>query len=258
MTRKLLSIGLLVFVTSAGLLAFAPVASAHHPEISAQISCGETGTVVVSFVATSWTTPEADRRVNSSVAVDIVVAGVTTRITTGAFTVGDGYRFGGTATLARPTAGVVVRATALAAFGPQGEYGSQGASRETTVLALPMCPDGATTTAASGTSTTESTPAATPATAPAPTTTTVAGELLVATSSMVVTAPTTTTTSTVTAPPVVEAATVRAADPVVTASRLPETGSHHPARLVGLALGMIGLGLGSCALARRPAPGRPR
>ena len=255
MTRKLLSIGLLVFVTSAGLLAFAPGASAHHPEISAQISCGETGTVVVSFVATSWTTPEADRRVNSSVAVDIVVAGVTTRITTGAFTVGDGYRFGGTATLARPTAGVVVRATALAAFGPHGEYGSQGASRETTVLALPMCPpDRATTTAASGTSTTESTPAATPV----PTTTTVAGELLVATSSMVVTAPTTTTTSTVTAPPVVEAATVRAAAPVVTASRLPETGSHHPARLVGLALGMIGLGLGSCALARRPAPGRPR
>jgi hypothetical protein len=241
-TRKLLPASLLMLVVSGALLATAPSASAHHPDIAAQIACGHPDQVVVSFTATSWMTPEPDRRVNTAVAIDVVVGTVVTRVTTGAFSAGDAYTFGGTVTLARPDAPVTVRATALAPFGPHGEFGSQGATRETAVLPLPACPAPVTPTSA--------TPSAVVPTTVA-TTTTVPGEVLVATSSMVVVAQTTVPTT----PPVVTTVPVRveAVTFVVAPARLPETGSRATAGLAGLALALVGLGACACAIARRPA-----
>ena len=248
-TRKLIPISLFTLVASAGLLAVAPAASAHHPEIAAQISCGQPKQVVVSFTATSWMTADANRRVNNEIAIDIVVGGVTTRVTTGAFTAGDGYTFGGTVTLARPTGTVVVRATAIAPFGPNGEYASQGETRETSVLGLPPCPVPVPTASApvseAPSSAAPAPVAAAPTVAPAP------GEVLVATSSMVVTVVPTTTTKGAATPTTVQAQ-VEAVTFVVGASRLPETGSRSTMRLAGFALALVGMGALACALARRP------
>ena len=251
-TRKLLPAYFLVLAVSGILLAMAPAASAHNPDIVAHVTCGSPGEVVVSFTATSWMSTDATRRVNNSVGIDVVVGGVVTRMTTGAFTAADGYTFGGTFALALTTAPVMVRATALVPFGPHGEYGEQGATRETSVLAMPTCPVPVpTTTTVMPTTTTV-----------VPTTTTSVSTTTTAVSTTTTVVPTTTTSGPVqvlvvvtgptTVPPTVPVR-VEAVTFVVGPAQLPATGSRSAARLIGLAIALVGVGACACAIARRPA-----
>jgi hypothetical protein len=162
-TRLRLAIAAAVIVTG-GFGVLVRGADAHHPEVAATAVCAN-GTVQVSIRSTSWETDEAPRRYNSDVSIsfDGVVVG------RGAFLPTNGYTFTIT-TQAVPDGGShIVRATALAAFGPAGEFGDAGAFREAAVTLPSGCQNGPS-------STTTSPPTATTTTsiAPAPTSTTVA------------------------------------------------------------------------------------
>ncbi len=144
-------------------------ADAHHPEVAATAVCAN-GTALVSIRSTSWETDEASRRYNSdvSISVDGVVVG------RGAFLPTNQYSFTIT-TQAVPDGGShIVRATAVAAFGPAGEFGDAAAFREAAVTLPSGCPNGpspTTTSPLSVTTTTSIAPTPTPTTVVATATT---------------------------------------------------------------------------------------
>jgi hypothetical protein len=159
-------------LAAAGILAVASffwgagVASAHHPEVVATNVCAETGAVpTIQVVATAWQTDWGnDHRVNNDVRIDVTGPGVNLS-RSGTF-VGPDYSI--TTTFAVPGAEgrtLTVRVTSVAPWGPNGEFGSAGEFRETTVTVAPPCP---------GTSTTTTTVPPTTTSTPAPPTTTAA------------------------------------------------------------------------------------
>ena len=125
--------------TAASLVLLMSGADAHHPEVSASASCAD-GQAVVRIAAISWVTDNEAHRYNSNVSVsfDGTVVG------SGAFAP---TTFGFTVLHNAPADGAshVVRATAVAGFGPTGEFGSEGEFRETTVVLPVDCASTATT-----------------------------------------------------------------------------------------------------------------
>ena len=116
--------------------------------------------------STSWITDLNDHRYNANVAIsfDGAVVG------SGAYLPGNGYGF--TLLYSTPADGRAhtVRATAVAGFGPTGEFGGVGEFRETTVTLPVDCSSTATTT-----TTTTPPGTVTTTTAPGSVTTTVPG-----------------------------------------------------------------------------------
>jgi len=148
----------LVFAGASMVLAFLwsqPPASAHHPEVRAENICLE-GVAAVAVTATAWETDlEVTRRVNTDVRID--AWGPHTAVTLGGNFVAPDYE--ARVMFQVPNAigdTLTVRATAVASWGPNQEYGHAGTWRETTVTIADVCPDGtfgseerpATTTAA--------------------------------------------------------------------------------------------------------------
>lgn len=121
-------------VVSMSVLLGGPVtqASAHHPEISASMSCSG----LVSYTATAWSDSDPARRTNNAVTVRI---GGTT-IGTGAFTSGNGFTFSGTHQLATPLPGSIVVTAVTGPWGPNGEFGSSGSSTSTGSITIAPCP----------------------------------------------------------------------------------------------------------------------
>jgi hypothetical protein len=161
MKRSKLLAGALALLPAAGLLAVTQLADAHHPDIEAHTVCVDTSAKVTIDV-TSWTeTDEPARRVDGNVSVswDGAVVGH------GAFTPENSYHF--TVTLSLPADGTthVANATAVAPFGPAGEYGYEGSYREVSVTLPTTC---------TPTTTTAPTTTAAPTTTVAPVTTTTA------------------------------------------------------------------------------------
>ncbi|MEO5841829.1 MAG: hypothetical protein ABIQ73_14745 [Acidimicrobiales bacterium] len=159
---KLSAFGALVI---AGLIFFQSVASAHHPEIEATPVCVAPTTARITVTATAWTTPEADHRINNNVVVTI--AGQTFN---GAFTAANSYQFSVFVDVPANGATYVARATAVTAWGPNGEFGSAGEFRETSVTAPPQCVEGGTTTTTTTSTTTSTTTTTAPPTTAPPTT----------------------------------------------------------------------------------------
>lgn len=127
--KKILTAAL---AATAAVLALAAPASAHHPEITAQAYCETTGDVQIIATVTPWLTDEADRRINADIAV---TDGTVTRH--GAFTAP--YLVFDAHFPAERGATVTITATAVAPFGPAGEYGSAGEARSVTVTAPEHC-----------------------------------------------------------------------------------------------------------------------
>ena len=148
----------------AGLLAFTQLADAHYPDISAATACVDTK-AQVTIEVTSWTeTNEPLLRVDR----DISVTWDSQLVGRGEFTPANNYHF--TVVLTVPADGTthVATATAVAPFGPNGEYGFAGTFRQVSVT-LPVTCRPATTTASP--TTTVAPPPTTTTVAPPPTTT---------------------------------------------------------------------------------------
>jgi LPXTG-motif cell wall-anchored protein len=127
-------------------------ASAHHPEVVARNVCVD-GVPGIEVTTTAWQTDwTPDHRINTNVRIDVTGNGVALT-STGTF-VGPDYAF--TRQFATPNAvgqTLTVRATSVAPWGPNGEYGSAGEYRETTVTVAPPCDEMPTTTTAAPTTT---------------------------------------------------------------------------------------------------------
>jgi hypothetical protein len=156
----------------AGLIAFQSVASAHHPEIQATSVCFSETTARITVTASAWTTPEADHRINTNVVITVA-----NQTFNGAFTAANGYQFSASVNVPANGATYVARATAVTAWGPNGEFGSAGEFRETSVTVPTACVETGTTTTTTTTSTTTTTvppttvpPTTAPPTSAAPTT----------------------------------------------------------------------------------------
>jgi LPXTG-motif cell wall-anchored protein len=125
-------------------------ASAHHPDVVATNVCTD-GVPTIEVTASAWTElPPGwgqDHRQNNNVRIDVTGPGVNLT-TSGAFTPPS---YSVTTQFAVPQAvgqTLTVRVTSVAPWGPNGEYGSAGEFRETTVTVAPPCDEGTTTTAA--------------------------------------------------------------------------------------------------------------
>jgi hypothetical protein len=135
---------LIVSGAAAGLLACLwsqSPASAHHPEVRAANVCLD-GVPSVTVTATAWETDlEVTRRVNTDVRID--AWGPHTAVTLGGVFVAPDYE--SRVTFPAPNAlgdTLTVRATAVAAWGPNREFGHEGTWRETTVAIADVCPPG--------------------------------------------------------------------------------------------------------------------
>ena len=149
----------------AGLIAFQSVASAHHPEIQATSVCFSETTARITVTASAWTTPEADHRINTNVVITVA-----NQTFNGAFTAANGYQFSATVDVPANGATYVARATAVTAWGPNGEFGSAGEFRETSVTVPTACVEtGTTTTTTTSTTTTTVPPTTVPPTTAPPT-----------------------------------------------------------------------------------------
>jgi hypothetical protein len=152
----------------AGLIVFQGVAAAHHPEIQATPQCVSGTLARITVTTSAWATPDASHRINSNVQLT-----VGSQTFPGAFTAANGYQFSVTLDVPANGATYTARATAVAPWGPNGEFGSAGEFRETTVTAPLECVVAPTTSTTSTTSTTVPTttlPPTTPSSSVAPTT----------------------------------------------------------------------------------------
>lgn len=165
MIKKLLAVA--GVITVASFIWGTGSAFAHHPEVVATNVCTEAGAApTIQVVATAWETNWGDdHRVNNDVRIDVTGPGV--NLTRSGKFVAPDYSI--TTTFAVPGAEgrtLTVRVTSVAPWGPNGEFGSAGEFRETTVTVAPPCNDSTTTT-----STTTTVPPSTTTQPPAPTTT---------------------------------------------------------------------------------------
>jgi hypothetical protein len=113
-------------------------ASAHYPEVTATNACVD-GHPAIEVRATAWQTDlPNDHRMNRNVRVDISGPHTSDGVT-GLFVAPD---FWSQAEFAVPDAvgdTLTARATAIDAWGPNGEYGYAGTYRETTIDVVDVC-----------------------------------------------------------------------------------------------------------------------
>jgi hypothetical protein len=129
------------------MVVFAPMALAHHPEISASQTCVDKQ-VRITYESVSWKTDGTPGSGHSDIRIQVQVngAGPWTQVANGAYTAANGFRFSGTFD-ATPYWGesIVVRAVANGAW-DNGNGG--GETRETSSIAVsqdcfnPSCPGG--------------------------------------------------------------------------------------------------------------------
>lgn len=150
---------------ASSLLLLVPSADAHHPEVSTSAVCVN-GQAQVRIDTASWVTDTPEHRHNS----DVRVAWDGTTVGSGAFLPSNNYAFSITYTVTADGSTHTVRATAIPAWGPSGEFGSPGEFRETTVTLPTNCVVATTTTAPSNTTTTVPDSGATTTTTTAPAT----------------------------------------------------------------------------------------
>jgi LPXTG-motif cell wall-anchored protein len=123
-------------------------ASAHHPEVVVTTDCPD-GVPTIEVTAYAWTDLPpgwgTDHRVNNNIRIDVDGPGVDLTAS-GAFAAPDySFTVGFDVPVAAGTT-LTVRATSVGPWGPNGEYGSTGEYRETTVTVEPPCEEGGTTT----------------------------------------------------------------------------------------------------------------
>ena len=142
MKRSKLLVGAIALLPAAGLLAITQLADAHYPDIEATAVCVD-AQAKITIKVTSWQTDENARRQNANISVSW--DGVP--VASGSFTPANTYTF--TVAVMAPADGAAhaIVATAVTAFGPNGEFGSAGAAREATVTLPKSCAPPPTTVA---------------------------------------------------------------------------------------------------------------
>ncbi len=140
MKRSKLLAGAIALLPAAGLLAITQLANAHYPDIEATAVCVNTE-AKITIKVTSWQTDENARRENANISVSW--DGVP--VASGSFTPANTYTF--TVAVMAPADGAAhaIVATAVTAFGPNGEFGSAGATREATITLPKSCAPATTT-----------------------------------------------------------------------------------------------------------------
>lgn len=213
---------LLVPAACLGIVALSVLpASGHHPEISGTAVCSDQGTSLVTVTAVAWDNPEPIRRVNNSISIDSVINGVFANAAVGAFNAADNYTI--VVTVPEPTSlgSVVFRATSVTDWGPNGEFGSAGEYRETTVQLPTNCPQASPITTVAPTTTIPTTTTSTTA----PTTTAPSASSTTAPTTTI--APVTTGTATTIAP----STTVPTDAKLIERERLATTGKDERVKL---------------------------
>lgn len=134
MKRSKLLAGAIALLPAAGLLAISQLADAHYPTIEATAVCVDTE-AQITIKVTSWQTDENAHRQNANISVSW--DGVP--VASGSFTPANGYAF--TVAVMAPADGAAhtIVATAVAPFGPSGEFGFAGTTNETTVTLPKSC-----------------------------------------------------------------------------------------------------------------------
>lgn len=111
-------------------------ADAHHPEIQASAVCSDSGLALVTVIAEAWANPEPIRRINHQVSIDYFDNGLNkgwVNVALGSFGASNNFTISTIANVALSQGSVLFRATSVANWGPNGEFGSAGEYRETTV-----------------------------------------------------------------------------------------------------------------------------
>lgn len=118
-------------LAAAAFVAMAGTASAHHPELQAKAECVN-GAFNITVDVEAWDTPEADRRHNNGISVQLMRNDRVLVAFGGKFTADNDYRFSGTFT-SHPAGTYQVRAISTRPWGKNEDLGSQLESRTVTV-----------------------------------------------------------------------------------------------------------------------------
>ena len=132
-TRRILAAVLVLLGVVTTVPMFAGVASAHHPEITASVSC----TGVISWTSTAWATSDVNARKNSDIEVSLQIvsgSGTVPPAVHGAYTTANNYQFSGTFTWPTGANSITIKAKAIANWG-NGAAG--GDSRTTATITKP-------------------------------------------------------------------------------------------------------------------------
>lgn len=127
-------------VTIAALLGATSIADAHHPEITVNPGCIQNAQASVFVTATAWQTGDPAHRVNNDIGIDVWNGSQWVNASNGAFTL-NVSSFTRALTLPADVTPVTARIRAIARvpWGPNGEFGSVGEWRETTVTVNRPC-----------------------------------------------------------------------------------------------------------------------
>ncbi len=146
--ERFLAIFSAIAVFASLMVAFAPVALAHHPEISANQVCAD-GAVKISYESISWKTDGTSGSAHDDIRIEVRVnnSGPWTQVANGAYNAGNNYRFSGTFDAAGYSGqSIVVRARANGAW-TNGQGG--GETRQTSpILVNLVCSQNVTVTPA--------------------------------------------------------------------------------------------------------------
>ena len=148
MKRSKIVAGVATLIPAAGLFLMIQTAGAHFPDIAASAACADatSGNAKVVITVTSWQTDLAAGHRQDN---DIAVSWDGAVVQHGVFTPENGYSFKVTLTPVADGTTHTATATAIAAFGPNGEFGFAGELRTVSVVLPKDCvPPPATTTAA--------------------------------------------------------------------------------------------------------------
>lgn len=118
-------------IAAATLIAVATPAFSHHPDVSAKAECVN-GAFNITVDVEAWDTPEADRRHNNGISVQLMQNNRVLVAFGGKFTADNDYRFSGTFT-SHPAGTYQVRAISTRPWGQNEDLGSQLESRTVTV-----------------------------------------------------------------------------------------------------------------------------
>lgn len=108
---------------------------AHHPEVKATALC-ENGTYTVNYAAEAWETDEDGRRINHGISVEL--SGPVSAKDSGKFNAENGYKFTGSFK-SLPSGTYKVKVVSSLPWGKNGEHGSAGEWRETSITVSGPC-----------------------------------------------------------------------------------------------------------------------
>jgi hypothetical protein len=110
--RRLGALSVAFLLALIGMVWLAPIAGAHHPDITAQPICNDDGSVSIGWTSLSWMQDPTQDGMSGNPDIRIYFNDV--QVAAGAYTAGNGYQFSGTNVWPGTATSVVVKAVAVA------------------------------------------------------------------------------------------------------------------------------------------------